>query len=88
MPQTIFFVLAVILLFPDHPRVKKLLDRLETKYPRLIHFLERLGIGDDEPDEPVRHLSPPLCMETKAPAIQYEFRRMPAAESAERQEIR
>lgn len=51
VPQTIFLLLAFILLFPDHPRVRKLLDRIEGKYPRVINFLERLGIGDTEPED-------------------------------------
>ena len=51
VPQTIFFILAAILLFPDHPRIRKLLDKIEPKYPRLINFLERLGIGDTEPED-------------------------------------
>ena len=51
VPQTIFFVLAVILLFPDHPKVRKLLDKIELKYPRVINFLEKLGIGDTEPED-------------------------------------
>lgn len=51
VPQTIFFVLAAILLFPDHPKIRKLLDKIEPRYPRLINFLERLGIGDTEPED-------------------------------------
>lgn len=51
VPQTIFFILAAIFLFPDHPRIRKLLDKIEPKYPRLITFLEKLGIGDTEPED-------------------------------------
>lgn len=41
----------MILLFPDHPRVRKLLDKLEGKYPRIVNWLEKLGIGETEPED-------------------------------------
>jgi len=50
VPQTIFLILAAILLFPSHPRVQKLLAKFEHKYPKILGWLAKLGIGLDRPD--------------------------------------
>jgi uncharacterized protein len=44
----IFFLLAFILLFPDHHKVAEILDRGENRFPRLIRTLRRMGIGPEE----------------------------------------
>ena len=43
-----FFLLALVMFFPSHPRVARLLNKMEPKWPRLVHLLRRLGIGDTE----------------------------------------
>ncbi len=50
VPQTIFLILAAILLFPSHPRVQKLLAKFEHKYPKILGWLAKLGIGLETPD--------------------------------------
>lgn len=47
MPQTIFFLIAVALFFPTHPRVEQGLRRIEPRWPRFAQFLRRLGVGDN-----------------------------------------
>lgn len=48
----LFFLLALIMFFPEHPRVEKFLQKYETKMPRLIAFLRRIGIGHKHEKEP------------------------------------
>jgi uncharacterized protein len=40
-----FFVLAAMMFFPQHPKVDKMLIRLEPRMPRFIAWLRRYGIG-------------------------------------------
>ncbi len=47
----IFFLLALIAFFPDHPKVERVLEKAEPKFPRLVHGLRKLGIGDPPRDE-------------------------------------
>lgn len=54
MPQTIFLVLALLLLFPSHPRVEKLMKKVHARWPRAAHILQRLGVGE-EPASPESH---------------------------------
>ena len=60
MPQTIFFLIAIALFFPSHPRVEKALLKLQPKWPRFCNFLRRLGVGTEarqpEPDQGVTSL--------------------------------
>lgn len=44
----VFLLLALVMFFPSHPKVEKALRKAETKWPRLVHLLRRLGIGDQE----------------------------------------
>ncbi len=43
----IFFLLALIAFFPDHPKVERVLEKAEPKFPRLVLGLRKLGIGDE-----------------------------------------
>lgn len=45
-----FLILAAVLLFPSHPKVQKLMAKLEHKYPKAFGWLEKLGIGVETPD--------------------------------------
>lgn len=47
----IFFLLAFIMLFPDHHKVAEILDRGENRFPRLVRNLRKLGIGPEEEDD-------------------------------------
>jgi uncharacterized membrane protein YbaN (DUF454 family) len=47
MPQTIFFIIAIALFFPSHPRVEKALKKFEPKWPRVCNLLRKLGVGDE-----------------------------------------
>lgn len=54
VPQTVFLVLAAVLLFPSHPKVQKLIGKIEKKYPRIHSWIHKLGITTDLPDcEPI-----------------------------------
>ncbi|HVR43872.1 MAG TPA: DUF454 family protein [Thermoanaerobaculia bacterium] len=44
----IFFLLAALMFFPNHPRAEKGLRRLERRMPRLVRWLRRLGFGTIE----------------------------------------
>lgn len=46
----IFFLLAALMFFPNHPRTEKGLARLERRFPRVVGRLRRMGFGrtDDE----------------------------------------
>ncbi len=46
----IFFLLAALMFFPNHPRAEKGLQKLERRLPRFVGWLRRLGFGriDDE----------------------------------------
>ena len=51
----IFFLLALVMFFPEHPRVEKTLQKYETRLPRLVAFLRRIGIGHErEPEQQPR----------------------------------
>jgi hypothetical protein len=47
----VFFLLAFIMLFPDHHKVAEILDRGENRFPRLVRNLRKLGIGPEEEDD-------------------------------------
>ena len=51
----IFFLLALAVIFPDHPKVAHLMEKGETKLPRVVHFLRKLGIGTNTEE----HTAPP-----------------------------
>jgi hypothetical protein len=44
----IFFLMAFIMLFPDHHKVAEILDRGENRFPRLVRTLRGMGIGPEE----------------------------------------
>lgn len=48
----LFFLLALIMFFPEHPRVEQFMQKYEKKMPRLIAFLRRIGIGHKHEKEP------------------------------------
>ncbi|HEU5162998.1 MAG TPA: hypothetical protein VFV54_07630 [Thermoanaerobaculia bacterium] len=45
MQGWIFFLLAALMFFPNHPRAEKGLQKLERRLPRLVGWLRRLGFG-------------------------------------------
>jgi hypothetical protein len=47
----IFFLLAALMFFPNHPRAEKGLRKLEPRLPRLVGWLRRLGFGRRMDDE-------------------------------------
>lgn len=51
----IFFLLALITFFPEHPRVAAALVKAEPKVPRLVKFLRKLGIGVEVEDTNTAH---------------------------------
>lgn len=54
VPQTVFLVLAAVLLFPSHPKVQLLIGKIEKKYPKIHSWIHKLGITTDLPDcEPI-----------------------------------
>ena len=44
----IFFLLAALMFFPNHPRAEKGLQKLERRLPRFVGWLRRLGFGRRE----------------------------------------
>ena len=55
MQGWIFFLLAVLMLFPRSRFAVKACDKIEPKMPRLVAWLRRMHIGlprDDEPGAP------------------------------------
>lgn len=50
----LFFLVAIVLFFPNHPRVERILIRAEPKFPRLVAWLRRMGIGWTESPEIAR----------------------------------
>ena len=44
----IFFLLALLMFFPNHPRAERGLLRLEPRFPRFVGLLRRLGFGKIE----------------------------------------
>jgi hypothetical protein len=57
MQGWIFFLLAVLVLFPQSKFAIKSLDKIEKRMPRMVARLRRWGIGvhrDNENDETVR----------------------------------
>ena len=44
----IFFVLALVMFFPDDPRVEKVLQKADPRFPRLVKFLRRIGVGTQD----------------------------------------
>lgn len=51
----IFFLLAILMFFPNSRFAVKALDKAEPKLPRLVRFLRRHGIG--EAGDPRQHRS-------------------------------
>lgn len=45
MPQTIFFLLAALILFPQSKLAVKALDYIAPRMPRLVRWLHRIGVG-------------------------------------------
>lgn len=43
-----FFLLAALMFFPNHPRTEKGLKKLGTRLPRFVGWLRRLGFGVEE----------------------------------------
>jgi hypothetical protein len=48
MQGWIFFLLAALMFFPNHPRAEKGLVKLERRLPRFVGMLRRLGFGRRE----------------------------------------
>lgn len=48
----IFFLLALIAFFPDHPKVESVLEKAEPKFPRMVRGLRKLGIGNEVAESP------------------------------------
>jgi hypothetical protein len=47
----IFFLLAFLVLFPNHHLAVKALDKIEPKMPRMVSWLRRAGIGRHRPGD-------------------------------------
>jgi hypothetical protein len=47
MQGWIFFLLAVFVLFPRSRFTVRIVERIETKAPRIVRWLRRMGIGVD-----------------------------------------
>lgn len=45
MQGWMFFALALLMFFPDHPRTERAMARLEPKWPRLVGRLRNMGFG-------------------------------------------
>ena len=41
----IFFLMALLMFFPDHPRAAQLVEKIGKRYPRFAHWLQRRGVG-------------------------------------------
>ncbi len=52
VPQTIFLLLAAVLLFPKHPTVRKLSTKFGPRFPRLFALLRRFGVDTGAVAEP------------------------------------
>ena len=48
MQGWIFFLLALVMFFPDDPRVEKVLRRIQSRFPRFVRFLRRIGVGTQD----------------------------------------
>ena len=48
MQGWIFFLLAALMFFPNHPRAEKGLAKLEPRAPKLVAWLRRAGFGRPE----------------------------------------
>lgn len=46
----IFFLLAALMFFPNHPRTEKGLQKFKKRMPRFVAWLRRLGFGADDED--------------------------------------
>ena len=47
MQGWIFLLLALAMFFPAHPRVTKLIRKIEPRWPRFVRFLRKLGVDDE-----------------------------------------
>lgn len=71
MPQLIFFILAALMFFPRHRRLNAVLDKGETRLPRCVAWLRRIGIGaPDEPSSSAILQSMPLGSDNPSPAYE------------------
>ncbi|HXG59453.1 MAG TPA: hypothetical protein VNL91_10560 [Thermoanaerobaculia bacterium] len=43
----LFFLIAALLLFPEHPKAEQFLCRIEPKLPRVARLLRRVGVGNN-----------------------------------------
>lgn len=51
LPGWLCFLIAFVLLFPEHPRVVKLIAKAEKKHPKWVKWLHAFGIGDVSEEE-------------------------------------
>lgn len=47
----LFFLIAFVLLFPEHPKVVKLIAKVEKKHPKWVRWLHAFGIGNESEEE-------------------------------------
>lgn len=45
----LFFLIALLLFFPNHPKAESFVAKIEPKFPRLCVFLRRCGIAAQQP---------------------------------------
>lgn len=53
----LFFVIALLLFFPRHPKAAAFMKKIEPKFPRLARWLRKAGIGDDDPSAATGNVS-------------------------------
>lgn len=44
----LFFLIAALLLFPEHPKAEQFLSKIEPKLPRVARILRRAGVGQPQ----------------------------------------
>ena len=47
----LFFLIAFVLLFPQHPKVIAVVEKLEKKHPKWARWLHMFGVADDQEHE-------------------------------------
>lgn len=50
----LFLLIAAVLFFPQHRKVESILKKAEPRWPRLVRFMRRIGVGDPEHPSIVR----------------------------------
>lgn len=45
----IFFVLALLMFFPEHPKATQFVQKIDRKYPKIAMWLTRMGVGGKHP---------------------------------------